>query len=73
VVLGLLDAETAGRSTLYFLLIRMLPISTSFMYFLLLRDVYHHTNADAGRLWNTRVFLADSFIRWANDGFEGGF
>jgi fatty acid desaturase len=65
VVLGLLDAATAGRSTLYFLLLWMLPMGTSFMYFMLLRDVYQHTNADAGRLSNTRVFLADPFTRWA--------
>jgi fatty acid desaturase len=40
-------------------------MGTSFMYFMLLRDVYQHTNADAGRLSNTRVFLADPFTRWA--------
>jgi fatty acid desaturase len=65
VVLGLLDSATAGRSSLYFLLLWMLPMGTSFMYFMLLRDVYQHTNADAGRLSNTRVFLADPFTRWA--------
>jgi fatty acid desaturase len=65
VSLGLLDEATAGNSTTYFLLLWVLPMGTSFMYFMLLRDVYQHTNADAGRLTNTRVFLADPFTRWA--------
>jgi fatty acid desaturase len=65
VILGLLDGATAGKSTPYFLLLWVLPLGTSFMYFMLLRDVYQHTNADAGRLSNTRVFLADAFTRWA--------
>jgi fatty acid desaturase len=65
VLLGVLDAATAGRSTLYFLLLWVLPLGTSFMYFMLLRDVYQHTNADAGRLSNTRVFLVDPVTRWA--------
>jgi hypothetical protein len=31
----------------------------------LLRDVYQHSNADAGRLTNSRVFFTDPFTRWA--------
>jgi fatty acid desaturase len=65
VSLGLLNVATAGTSAVYFLLLWVLPLGTSFMYFMLLRDVYQHTNADAGRLSNTRVFLADPFTRWA--------
>lgn len=38
---------------------------TSFPFFMLLRDVYQHTNADLGRLTNTRVFFPDPFTRWA--------
>jgi fatty acid desaturase len=30
-----------------------------------LRDVYQHSNADAGRLTNSRVFFTDIFTRWA--------
>jgi fatty acid desaturase len=30
-----------------------------------LRDVYQHSNADAGRLTNSRVFFTDPFTRWA--------
>jgi fatty acid desaturase len=65
VMLGLLDGAMAGKGTIYFLVLWVLPLATSFMYFMLLRDVYQHTNADAGRLSNTRVFLADAFTRWA--------
>ena len=35
------------------------------MFFMLLRDVYQHSNADAGRLTNSRVFFTDPFTRWA--------
>ena len=35
------------------------------MYFMFLRDVYQHSNADAGRLTNSRVFFTDPFTRWA--------
>ncbi|MDG3007759.1 fatty acid desaturase family protein [Paludisphaera mucosa] len=63
--LGLLHGATDGRSTTYFILLWMLPMSTSFFYFMLLRDVYQHTNADDGRLTNTRVFVVDPFTRWA--------
>jgi fatty acid desaturase len=65
VALGFIHAATLGMSTVYVLLLWVLPLGTSFMYFMLLRDVYQHTNADAGRLSNTRVFLIDPFTRWA--------
>ncbi len=32
---------------------------------MLLRDVYQHSNADDGRLTNTRVFVSDPLTRWA--------
>jgi fatty acid desaturase len=38
---------------------------TTFPFFMLLRDVYQHTNADDGRLTNSRVFFPDLFTRWA--------
>jgi fatty acid desaturase len=65
VALGFIHAATLGTSTVYVLLLWVLPLGTSFMYFMLLRDVYQHTNADLGRLSNTRVFLIDPFTRWA--------
>lgn len=65
VALGLLRTATAGRSSFYFWILWVVPLMTSFPFFMLLRDVYQHTNADAGRLTNTRVFFPDPFTRWA--------
>jgi fatty acid desaturase len=63
--LGLLRAVTEGQSSFYFWVLWVLPMMTTFPFFMLLRDVYQHTNADAGRLTNTRVFFPDPFTRWA--------
>lgn len=49
----------------YFWLLWVVPLLTSFSYFMLLRDVYQHANADDGRLTNTRVFFTDPFTWWA--------
>jgi fatty acid desaturase len=65
VVLGLLRAATAGRSSAYFFGLWVGPMVTTFPFFMLLRDVYQHTNADDGRLTNSRVFFPDPFTRWA--------
>jgi fatty acid desaturase len=65
VALGVLGSVTGGKSSAYFLLLWCLPMTTSFFFFMLLRDVYQHTNADEGRLTNTRVFFVGPFIRWA--------
>jgi fatty acid desaturase len=63
--LGLLRVATGGQSTFCFWVLWVLPLMTTFPFFLLLRDVYQHTNADDGRLTNTRVFFVDAFTRWA--------
>jgi fatty acid desaturase len=56
---------TGGASAIYPVLLWLVPLATSFMFFMFLRDVYQHSNADAGRLTNSRVFFADPFSRWA--------
>ncbi len=56
---------TEGRSVAYVILLWLVPLGSSFMFFMFLRDVYQHSNADAGRLTNSRVFFADPFTRWA--------
>ena len=56
---------TGGRSAIYPVLLWILPLVTSFMFFMYLRDVYQHSNADRGRLTNSRVFFTDFFTRWA--------
>ena len=65
VLLGLLRDLTGGRSMGYVLLLWFVPLGTTFPYFLLLRDTFQHTNADDGRLTNSRVFRTDPFTRWA--------
>ncbi len=65
VILGYLREATGGRSTTYFFLLWVVPIMTSFSYVMLLRDVYQHSNADDGRLTNSRVFVCDPLTRWA--------
>lgn len=64
-ILANLRYATHGRSALYVLLLWIVPLMTSFPFFMLLRDVYQHANADDGRLTNSRVFFADPFTRWA--------
>jgi fatty acid desaturase len=56
---------TGGRSTIYFSVLWMLPMATSFMYYMLLREVYQHGNTEEDRITNTRVFRVDPFTRWA--------
>jgi fatty acid desaturase len=56
---------TGGASAIYPVLLWLVPLGTSFMFYMLLRDVYQHSNADAGRLTNSRVFFTDPFTRWA--------
>lgn len=58
-------AATAGHSALYPIVLWLVPLVSSFPFFMLLRDVYQHSNADAGRLTNSRVFFTDPFTRWA--------
>src|SRR5262249_17652882 len=64
-VLSHLRWATAGASAVYFTLLWLLPLTSSFMFFMFLRDVYQHSNADTGRLTNSRVFFPDPFTRWA--------
>ncbi|WZO98157.1 fatty acid desaturase [Isosphaeraceae bacterium EP7] len=60
-----LRIATDGRSAVYFVALWLVPLGTSFSFFMLLRDTYQHGNADDGRLTNSRIFNADPFTRWA--------
>src|SRR5262249_30961021 len=64
-ILSHLRWMTGGVSTLYALGLWAVPMGITFMFFLFLRDVYEHSNADSGRLTNSRVFFTDPFTRWA--------
>ncbi len=65
VILARVRWSTGGSSSIYPVLLWLVPLLTSFMFFMFLRDVYQHSNADAGRLTNSRVFFTDYFTRWA--------
>jgi fatty acid desaturase len=65
VALAHLRWATGGTSSIYPVLLWLVPLQTSFMFFMFLRDVYQHSNADDGRLTNSRVFFTDPFTRWA--------
>ena len=53
------------HSTYYLVILWLIPLISSFPFFMFLRDVYQHSNADTGRLTNSRVFFTDPFTRWA--------
>ena len=57
--------QPTADPSLYVSLLWLVPLTTTFPFFMLLRDVYQHANADDGRLTNSRVFFADPFTRWA--------
>jgi fatty acid desaturase len=49
----------------YFWLFWVVPLFTSFPYYMLLRDLYQHANADDGKLTNSRVIFCNPIMRWA--------
>ncbi len=69
--IALLGAISIGRFVtqsdwaLYFWLLWVVPLLTAFPYYMLIRDIFQHGNADDGRLTNSRVFFVDPFTRWA--------
>lgn len=65
--LGLASARlaTGYEWGVYFWLLWVLPLLTSFPYFMLLRDLYQHANADDGKLTNSRVIFSHPVARWA--------
>jgi fatty acid desaturase len=49
----------------YYLLLWVVPLCTSFAFFMSQRQVLQHGNADEGRLTNTRNFELNRLFRWA--------
>jgi fatty acid desaturase len=56
---------TGDEWGIYFWVLWMLPLFTSFPYYMLLRDLYQHANADDGKLTNSRVIFPHPVARWA--------
>jgi fatty acid desaturase len=50
---------------LYYVVLWLVPMVTAFSFFMIMRQVVQHGNADQGRYTNTRVFLVSRFIRFA--------
>jgi len=50
---------------LYFFVLWLVPLGTSFSFFMILRQIVQHGNADQGRFSNTRVFLGNPLISMA--------
>ena len=54
-----------GPAWVYFALLWLLPLFTTFPLFMILRQWVQHGNADRGRYTNTRVFLVGPLVRYA--------
>jgi fatty acid desaturase len=50
---------------LYYILLWMVPLVTTFAFFMILRQVVQHGNASQDRFTNTRIFLVGPLIRFA--------
>jgi len=57
---------TTGQDiAIFFWLLWILPMATTFPYLMLIRDLVQHANADDGKLTNSRVVFCNPIIRWA--------
>jgi fatty acid desaturase len=56
---------TGHQAAVYYALLWVVPIFTSFSFFMILRQLVQHGNADRGWLTNTRIFFIGDFIRFA--------
>lgn len=63
--LAWLSLTVDAYAPLYYALLWVAPIFTSFSFFMILRQLVQHGNGDRGWLTNTRVFLVAPFIRFA--------
>jgi fatty acid desaturase len=56
---------TGVPAAVYYIVLWMVPLGTSFSFFMILRQIVQHGNADRGWLTNTRTFLVGRFINYA--------
>jgi fatty acid desaturase len=56
---------TGRPAALYYALLWLVPAMTAFSFFMILRQLVQHGNADRGWLTNTRVFLVQRFINFS--------
>ncbi|MCS7046171.1 MAG: fatty acid desaturase [Gemmataceae bacterium] len=65
VVLAWLSWYVTPWTPVFYVLLWIVPIFTSFSFFMMLRQIVQHGNGDRGWLTNTRVFFVHPFIRFA--------
>lgn len=63
--LAWLSRTTGAPWGAYYVVLWLVPLGTSFAFFMILRQVVQHENADRGRLTNTRVFRVGGLLGWA--------
>lgn len=64
-ILGWLSLEVTPYAGMYWILLWVVPIFTSFSFFMILRQIVQHGNGDRGKLNNTRVFRVHPFLQMA--------
>ncbi len=60
-----IEVGTGVEAFRLFAVLWIVPLFTTFPFFMILRQVVQHGNGDRGRLTNTRVFLVNPFLRYA--------
>jgi fatty acid desaturase len=63
--LTVLQLQTGEPAWWYFLWLWIVPLTTTFSLFMILRQLIQHGNGDRGWLTNTRVFLVNRLVRYA--------
>lgn len=65
VALGWTTLQTGRWAGVYFIVLWLVPLFTSFSFFMMLRQLVQHGNNDSGRVTNTHTFLVNPIARWA--------
>jgi fatty acid desaturase len=65
ITLAWLSYFTGAPWGLYYLLLWIFPLSTTFSFFMVMRQLVQHGNASGDRWTNTRIFLVGHLIRWS--------
>ncbi len=63
--LGWIQLTTGAPALAYYFALWVLPMLTSYSFFMILRQTVQHGNGDRGWLTNTRVFFVHDLIRFA--------
>ncbi|MCE9532607.1 MAG: fatty acid desaturase, partial [Planctomycetes bacterium] len=63
--LALITLLTGHMAAVYYIVLWLVPLFTSFSFFMILRQIVQHGNGDRGLLTNTRTFIISPLIRFA--------